>query len=184
MVKKLDSFDHLSNAELAKKLGIRNFTSLADIEDHRIIRGLRELNKRILDEKIRKREYQIKITSSQEAYQAFWTHFTDFTVEYFKVMFLNRTQYVLAIDTLFIGGLIGTVVDPRVIMRRALELRAVDIILSHCHPSGSLNPSKADEEVTAKIKEAAKLFDIKVRDHIIVAEHYSYYYSFADEGVL
>jgi DNA repair protein RadC len=74
------------------------------------------------------------------------------------------------------------VADPRIILKRALEEDAVSLVLCHNHPSGSLKPSKADEELTYKIKEAAKYFDIKVLDHLIVSE--AGYYSFADEGLL
>jgi len=72
--------------------------------------------------------------------------------------------------------------DPRIILKKALEEDAVNIILAHNHPSGSLKPSRADEELTNKIKEAAKYFDIKVLDHIIISD--LGYYSFADEGLL
>mgnify|MGYP001798031585 CR=1 FL=1 len=72
--------------------------------------------------------------------------------------------------------------DPRVILKKALEQDSTAIVLCHNHPSGNLKPSKADEELTLKIKEAAKYFDIKVMDHIIVSE--DGYYSFADEGML
>jgi DNA repair protein RadC len=74
------------------------------------------------------------------------------------------------------------VADPRIILKRALEHDATAIILCHNHPSGSLKPSKADEDLTYKIKEAARYFDIQVLDHIIVSDEG--YYSFADEGLL
>ena len=80
------------------------------------------------------------------------------------------------------GGITGTVADPRIILKKALEEDAVSIILCHNHPSGNLLPSRADEELTQKIKEASRYFDIKVLDHIIVSEEG--YYSFADEGIL
>jgi DNA repair protein RadC len=76
----------------------------------------------------------------------------------------------------------GTVADPRIILKKALEEDAVSLILCHNHPSGSLKPSRADEELTQKIKEAARFFDIKVLDHLIVSD--DGYYSFADEGIL
>ena len=80
------------------------------------------------------------------------------------------------------GGITGTVADPRMILKKALENGATSIILSHNHPSGNLQPSKADEDLTQKIKMAAIYFDIKVLDHIIVSEEG--YFSFADEGML
>ena len=80
------------------------------------------------------------------------------------------------------GGITGTVADPRVILKKALQEDAVSIVLCHNHPSGSLRPSRADELLTSKIKEAASYFDIKVLDHIIVSNEG--FYSFADEGIL
>ena len=102
--------------------------------------------------------------------------------EVFGVLFLNRANKINHFEIVSEGGITGTVADPRVILRKALEEDAVSIILCHNHPSGNLKPSRADEQLTAKIKEAAAYFDIKVLDHIIVSE--DGYYSFADEGIL
>jgi DNA repair protein RadC len=106
----------------------------------------------------------------------------DFRHEVFAVMYLNQANKVKNFEIVSSGGITGTVADPRVILRKALDEDAVSLILCHNHPSGSLKPSRADEELTKKIKEAAKYFDIHVMDHIIVSE--SGYYSFADEGIL
>jgi DNA repair protein RadC len=102
--------------------------------------------------------------------------------EVFAVLFLNRANKINHFEIISEGGITGTVADPRIILRKALEEDAVNIILCHNHPSGSLKPSRADEELTRKIKEAARLLDIAVIDHIIVSENG--YYSFADEGIL
>lgn len=102
--------------------------------------------------------------------------------EVFGVVFLNRANRINHFEIVSEGGITGTVADPRIILKKALEEEAVSIILCHNHPSGNLNPSRADEELTGKIREAAKYFDIKVLDHIIVSEEG--YYSFADEGML
>jgi DNA repair protein RadC len=102
--------------------------------------------------------------------------------EFFAVIFLNQANKVNHFEIISQGGITGTVADPRLILKKALEKNAVSLILCHNHPSGSLKPSKADEELTHKIKEAAKFFDIKVLDHLIVSEEG--YYSFADEGLL
>ena len=106
----------------------------------------------------------------------------DYRHEVFAVIFLNRANKINHFEIVSAGGITGTVADPRVILKKALEENAISIILCHNHPSGSLKPSRADEELTIKIKEAAKYFDIKVIDHIIVSE--DGYYSFADEGIL
>jgi DNA repair protein RadC len=103
-------------------------------------------------------------------------------VEQFKVLLLNRCNRVLAIYELSTGGITGTVADVRLIMTAALKANAVAVILSHNHPSGNLKPSRADIELTAKIKQAGKFLDIQVLDHVIVTSEG--YYSFADERLL
>ena len=106
----------------------------------------------------------------------------DYTHEVFGVVFLNRANKIINFQIISTGGLTGTVADPRVILKKAIELEATSMVLSHNHPSGNLKPSRADEELTEKIKHAAAYLDIKVVDHIIVSEEG--YYSFADEGLL
>lgn len=106
----------------------------------------------------------------------------DLSYEVFGVLFLNQANRVNHFEIISQGGITGTVADPRIILRKALEEEAVNIILCHNHPSGNLKPSRADEELTRKIKEAARFLDIKVLDHIIVSDQG--YYSFADEGLL
>jgi DNA repair protein RadC len=98
------------------------------------------------------------------------------------VVFLNRANKINHFEIVSEGGITGTVADPRIILKKALEENAVSLILCHNHPSGNLRPSRADEELTAKIKEAARFLDIKVMDHVIVSEEG--YFSFADEGIL
>lgn len=108
--------------------------------------------------------------------------FKDLPYEVFAVLFLNQANRINHFEIISQGGITGTVADPRVILKKALEEEAVNIILCHNHPSGSLVPSRADEELTKKIKQAALFLDIKVIDHIIVSEQG--YFSFADEGIL
>ena len=102
--------------------------------------------------------------------------------EVFAVVFLNNSNKINHYEIISEGGITGTVADPRVILKKSLQYDAVNLILCHNHPSGNLQPSRADQELTAKIKEAAKYFDIRVIDHIIVSEEG--YFSFADEGLL
>ncbi len=106
----------------------------------------------------------------------------DYSYEVFGVLFLNRANKINHFEIISRGGITGTVADPRVILKRALEEEATSIVLCHNHPSGSLKPSMADEELTRKIRMAAAYMDIKVIDHIIVSD--AGYYSFADEGML
>ncbi len=102
--------------------------------------------------------------------------------EVFAVVFLNRGNKVTHIEIVSEGGMTGTVADPRIILKKALENDATALILCHNHPSGNLKPSSADEALTQKIKQAAALFDIRIMDHIIVSNEG--FFSFADEGLL
>lgn len=102
--------------------------------------------------------------------------------EQFMVLLLNRANRVLGVYHASTGGLSGTIADPRLILAAALKAGAASIILSHNHPSASLTPSRADEQLTQKIKMAASYHDISVLDHIIVTT--AGYYSFAEEGLL
>lgn len=122
------------------------------------------------------------ITSSADVAVYLQTLLKDHRREVFAVLFLNRANKVNHFEIVSEGGMTGTVADPRIILKKALEQDAVSLVLCHNHPSGSLKPSRADEELTKKIKEAAKYFDIAILDHLIVSE--DGYYSFADEGIL
>jgi DNA repair protein RadC len=102
--------------------------------------------------------------------------------EVFAVIYLNQANKILHYEVVSEGGITGTVADPRIILKKALEHNAVNIIVSHNHPSGNLSPSKADKELTQKLKQAALLLELKVIDHIIISNEG--YFSFADEGLL
>jgi DNA repair protein RadC len=122
------------------------------------------------------------ISSSADVARYLQTLLRDHRHEVFAVLFLNRANKINHFQIISEGGITGTVADPRIILKRALEEDAVSLILCHNHPSGSLRPSRADEDLTLKIKEAARYFDIKVLDHLIVSE--DGYFSFADEGII
>ena len=122
------------------------------------------------------------IRSSTDLAQYLRISIKDYNYEVFGVVFLNKANKINHFEIISRGGITGTVADPRIILRKALEEDATSIVLCHNHPSGNLKPSRADEDLTHKIKEAAKYFDIVVMDHIIVSEEG--YYSFADEGIL
>ncbi len=122
------------------------------------------------------------VRSSGEIANYLKTVLKDHPHEVFAVLFLNRANKILHFEIVSSGGLTGTVADPRIILKKALETGATSIVLSHNHPSGSLKPSRADEELTQKIRQAAMYLDIKVLDHIIVSDEG--YFSFADEGLL
>jgi len=122
------------------------------------------------------------VTSSQGVARYLQTLFADYEHEVFAVLFLNRANRINHLEVVSSGGMSGTVADPRVILRKALEEKAVSLILCHNHPSGNLRPSVADKDLTTKIREASRFFDILLLDHIIVSQEG--YFSFADEGLL
>jgi DNA repair protein RadC len=102
--------------------------------------------------------------------------------ESFFVIYLNSSNTTIGWYKVSQGGLQGTVADPRLIVKKALDVLATSFIMCHNHPSGNLTPSEADKVITKKIKEGAGFLDIKLLDHIILTEES--YYSFADEGQL
>jgi DNA repair protein RadC len=125
------------------------------------------------------------ITTSKDAYKLLlqlWDENKIEFVEQFKVLFLNRANKVIGAYEVSTGGISGTVADPRLIFVAALKANCCAIVVSHNHPSGNLKPSRQDEELTQKIKQAGQLLDIRLLDHVIVTSEG--YYSFADEGVL
>jgi DNA repair protein RadC len=125
---------------------------------------------------------KIAITASGDIADYLQVILKDHRHEVFAVIFLNRANRITHFEIISEGGITGTIADPRIILKKALDENTVSIILCHNHPSGSLKPSRADEHLTKKIRDAAHLFDIKVLDHIIVSE--CGYYSFADDGIL
>jgi len=102
--------------------------------------------------------------------------------ECFVVMFLSGANKLIACEILFKGTLTTSAVYPREIIKRALELDAAAILLGHNHPSGNLNPSRDDLQITRKIKAACDTVNIALHDHLILAG--DSWYSFADNGIL
>lgn len=123
-----------------------------------------------------------KVSSSKEIAHYLRSILKDNNKEIFAVLFLNQANKIKSFKIMSKGGITGTVADPRIILKQALDEGATSLVLSHNHPSGNLNPSRADQELTNKIKQAASYFDIKILDHIIVSDEG--HYSFADEGLL
>lgn len=106
----------------------------------------------------------------------------DLQHEEFWIIFLNRGNRVIGRERLSQGGITGTVIDVRLVLKLALERYAVALVFCHNHPSGNLVPSDADKKITRQLKEASALMEIPVLDHLIVTQ--SGYFSFADEGLL
>ncbi len=122
-----------------------------------------------------------KIISSKDAYNVIAPILMDLPHEEFWVIVMNRANRVLSREQISSGGTTGTVVDAKILFKRALgHEKVTSVILSHNHPSGNLMPSTSDIELTKKLKSAGKLLDIDVLDHLIIGERG--YYSFADEG--
>ncbi|HUW05392.1 MAG TPA: DNA repair protein RadC [Williamwhitmania sp.] len=122
------------------------------------------------------------VTSSQDAFNLFHPLVADIPHEEFWVLLLNRANKIIGRERTSMGGVSGTVVDLKLILKRGLEVLASSIILCHNHPSGNNKPSDHDKQITQKVKQACELLDISLLDHIIVAG--STYFSFADEGLL
>lgn len=137
-----------------------------------------ELGRRRKDSEVLKKP---KVSSSSDAYEAIRPYLMDLQHEQFWVLLLNRANEVIKPHQISIGGVAGTVADPKIIFKAALEYLASAIILVHNHPSGNLTPSQADKELTKKVKEAGKMLDIPVLDHLIFGDNG--YFSFADEGI-
>jgi DNA repair protein RadC len=127
-------------------------------------------------------EEKLKITGSRDAYELLKANLQDLPHEEFWVILVNRANRIIKKHQISQGGVAGTVADPKLIFKTALEELASGIILAHNHPSGNLNPSQVDVDLTKKLKEAGKFLEIQILDHLIIAG--TRYFSFADEGML
>ncbi len=125
---------------------------------------------------------KVKITCSNDIYQLIKPELMDLRKEEFWVILLDRANQVIKKEQISSGGISGTVADPKIIFKAALDQYASSIILIHNHPSGNLKPSRADIDLTKKMKEAGKLLEIPVLDHIIFSDEG--FLSFADDGIL
>ena len=127
-------------------------------------------------------EEKIKLNSSQTVYAFLKSKLSDLPHEEFWVIYLSRNNNVIKTECISKGGVSGTVVDIRLILKPAIECLASSVILAHNHPSGNLKPSQEDMTITKKVKEAAKLLDMVIQDHLIFGDQT--YFSFADEGLI
>jgi DNA repair protein RadC len=123
-----------------------------------------------------------RITSSHDAFELLKTHLQDIPHEEFWVILLNRANRVIRKVQISQGGVAGTVADPKIIFKTALDDLASGIIIAHNHPSGNLTASQADIDLTRKLKASGAMLEVQVLDHLIVAG--KTYLSFADEGML
>lgn len=163
------------------KLNIRDLTKMKGIGDAKAITILAALElgrRRKISEIITKK----KITQSKDVFELFQPTIGDLPHEEFWILLLNRSNRIIEKIKISQGGISGTVIDVKIILKHAVEKLASSIILCHNHPSGNKAPSNADDTITNKLKSGAELLDIQVIDHIIVAD--VEYFSYADEGKL
>jgi len=168
----LNELGKLSTSELMEFKGIgeaKAVTIAAALELGRRRRGAEALEKK-------------KITSSNSVFELMQPIIGELPHEEFWIVYVNNSNKVLQKSQLSKGGITGTLVDVRLVLKTALQLGAVGLILTHNHPSGTLKPSQADKQITQKLKKASESLDIKVLDHVIITE--KAYFSFADENLL
>ncbi len=167
-------------ADLGKKgIGyLMDFNGIGEAKAVSIIAAL-ELGKRRKDASVFIKK---KVTGSGDAAEYFQPLLGDLDHEEFWIMLLDRGNKIIDSFMVSQGGISGTVIDVRLILKSALEKLASSIILCHNHPSGNMQPSGADVKITNKIKNSAKLMDIYVHDHIIIGQNS--YFSFADKGLM
>jgi len=168
----LNALGKLSVAQLNKFKGIGDAKAIA-------IQAAMELGRRRRAEEAEELQ---KITSSQTVFEIMQPIIGELSYEEFWIIYLNNSNKIIAKSQLSKGGITGTVVDVRLVFKTALELGAVGIILTHNHPSGTLQPSESDKQITRKLKTGGEQLDIKILDHVIVTE--SRYFSFSDDGIL
>ena len=138
-----------------------------------------ELGKRRQEEHVEERP---SAQSSEDIYRYFLNKLRDNPVEECHVLLMNHNLRIIGSVCVSRGGITGTVVDVRLVLREAILANATSIALCHNHPSGSSKPSREDDRLTQRVKEAAKAMDIRFIDHIVLAD--GSYYSYNDEGRL
>jgi DNA repair protein RadC len=168
----LNELARLSVHDLIRQKGIGKAKAIAIVCALELGRRRKELNF----------ESKPRITSSRDVFELIRPDLQDLPHEEFWVIILNRANLVIRKWRISSGGISGTVADPRLIFKTALEMYASSIILVHNHPSGAIKPSQADISLTKKLKQAGELLEIPVLDHLIYGVHE--YFSFADEGML
>ena len=163
------------------KLSIKQLMSFKGIGEAKAvtIAAALEIGRRRRGEEAKK---VTKINSSKSVFELLQPILGELPHEEFWILYLNNANSVIHKEQLSKGGITGTLVDVRLVLKQALEYGAVGLVLAHNHPSGTLKASNADKEITLKLKAAATALDIKVLDHLIITE--KAYFSFADEELL
>jgi len=170
--------NNLANLARLSVKDLQKFKGIGEAKAISIVAAL-ELGRRRKEEEPAKR---VKISSVRDAYELLKGDLMDLNHEEFWLVLLKRNNEVIRKEMLSRGGVSGTVVDPKIIFKRALEEMASSLILAHNHPSGNLKPSHDDLRLTKRLEEAGRSLDISIYDHLIITDHD--YFSFADEGLL
>ncbi|MCT6868813.1 DNA repair protein RadC [Apibacter sp.] len=166
--------------ELAK-LSIRDlckFNGVGKVKAIEIVTSLEIGRRKSLQQALKKEN----ISSAKDAFNILQPIIGDLLIEEFWVIYLSRSNKIVSKEKISQGGITGTMVDNRIIFKHALELNAVSLIISHNHPSGNIQPSNSDIQITQEIKKAGSLLNITLMDHLIVTQ--TSYFSFADENLL
>jgi DNA repair protein RadC len=180
LCKRILASNHNNLSELGKRSikQLMEFKGIGEAKAISIIAALELGRRRRGEEALDK----MKITSSASVFEMMQPIIGDLQHEEFWIIYLNNSNKVIQKNQLSKGGITGTLVDVRIVLKTALEFGATGLILAHNHPSGALKPSEADKQITQKLKIAALSIDIKVLDHLIITE--KAYFSFADEILL
>jgi len=173
----LSSVDSLNGLGKMSVSQLTNFKGIGEAKAITIIAALELGRRRRAEDAVD----LVKVTSSKKVFEMMQPIIGELTHEEFWVLFLNNSNKIISKSQLSKGGITGTIVDARLVFKLALENGATGLILCHNHPSGNLQPSEADKEITKKLKLAGESLDVKVLDHLIITE--SKYYSFVDEGI-
>ena len=168
----LERLGKLGVNELSKFKGIGEAKAITIIAALELGRRRRDIEKPINN----------RITCSRDIFEHLHPQFADLNHEEFWILLLNRGNFVASKQLISKGGQAGTIADPKIIFKTALENNAAAIILAHNHPSGNLKPSQADINLTRKLRDGANILDLVVLDHVIFTD--KGYFSFADEGLL
>jgi len=168
----------LSQLERLTLTDLMSYDGIGEAKAASIVAAL-ELGRRVQDAP---NAELVKLSCSQDVFKLMRPLLSTLSHEEFWVLYLNRANKLVFKQCHSRGGMVGTVVDTRLILKTALDKTALDLMLVHNHPSGQLHPSQADKELTHKIQQTAKQLDLNVLDHIIIAQ--KDYFSFADQGIL
>ncbi|MNK13772.1 hypothetical protein D3C87_318640 [compost metagenome] len=168
----LDALGKVSVKDLSKFKGIGEAKAIAIVAALELGRRRKEATGRDV----------VKVVTSTDAFAVLQPVFADLNHEEFWILILNQANYLIGKQLISKGGMAGTVADPKIIFKTALEHNAAYVILAHNHPSGSLRPSQQDINITKKMVEAGRMLDLHILDHLIVTD--KLFYSFGDEGLI